>query len=67
MFDLQCAKVEATDGEVPGGLDYQEFFEDPEKIDEQVGEVLSARYGEALAGMREADPDSYRMVVYGWA
>jgi hypothetical protein len=67
MFDLQRAKAEATVREYPEGLDYQEFFEDPEKIDEQMSEVLSARYGEALAGMREADPDSYRMVVYGWA
>ncbi len=67
MLDRRQASVAEAIPEYAEGLDYQDFFEDPEHIDEQLGEVISARYGETLAGMREADPDAYRMVVYGWA
>jgi len=63
-------RFRAEPNKLPGRsdrLDYQRFFADSNLPVAPITDQPLDRYQVTLEGIRQIDPDSYRMVLYSWA
>jgi len=49
------------------GVNYQLLFQEVPLEESLNDEPIAGHYDFTLDGLSDTDPDSYRMVVYGWA
>ena len=64
--ELSSAVSEPSSQQLPG-VDYQLLFREVPLEDSLHDEPIPGHYDFTLDGLSDTDPESYRMVVYGWA
>ncbi len=64
--EMSSAVSEPSSQQLPG-VDYQLLFQEVPLEESLNDELIPGHCDFTLDGLSDSDPDSYRMVVYGWA